>query len=175
MAINYKLDDAHRDYRTLLPACLNPLAAKYPQAKLREVRLFKFDINNHSLANADHDGIIEFNPYWFAREPRLLQEAALDHPEIDVSGHMLKWHRDATDEPLQVAAHEFGHILAQQIPTCLRWAKPAWEKATRDPSLAPSAYGLVNDSEFWAECFCMYELGLAPDWMRDEIAELLVT
>jgi hypothetical protein len=172
-AIRYKLDDAHPDYQRLIPELLSPLAEKYPQAKLKEVRLFEAKPGNRSLGNADAKGVIEFNPFWFRQPAAVLQAEAIDRPRLNIGGYMLAWHGLAVEEPAQVCVHEFGHILAQQIPECLRWSKDAWAKATRDPRLSPSAYGLVNDSEFFAECFCMYELGVAPDWMAREVAAVI--
>lgn len=168
MEIEYDLSDAHPDFVTQIPEIVGPLALRYPTAVLRRVGLYQLVPGDASMGRASPDGAVEFNPFWFGRDPRFLAEAAKDHPVVDVGGISMAWHGPMVDEPAHVVTHEFAHCVWYGLPPerASNWADARWLAATRDPSLAPTGYALANAVEYFAELFALVELGHGTqlDW-----------
>jgi hypothetical protein len=155
--VKYDLAKAHADYRGLIPPIVEALLAKYPRAALREV--YVGDPRNDkdiSLGYYDEDTKkIWMNSYWFQQSPLVLQKAAKSSP---------LFHGRMTAEPEHLVHHEFGHSVdwADHQKIAAR-RKEVWVAATKDPKSAVAAYGLTNDTEYYAELFAAVELGLASE------------
>jgi hypothetical protein len=163
--ITYDLDGAHLLHQMEIPAILDALLVKYPDAKLSRVNLFA-KLRDYSIASEEDrkGGEISLNDYWFSEKPEFLVEA---------SKTAKGWHCCLGREPQRVLTHEFGHCLADARPKLMVWAEWAWKQATRDPARASSGYALVNPGEYWAEEFAAYELGALAGPRREVMRGLL--
>lgn len=159
--VAFELDGAHPGHQAVIEATINRLAARYPMAPLREVKLYEPMPGDRSLGNADEPGVIKLNAYWFSQSPEVLQQAALEWPMMPLgNGREIPWHGQMLDEPEHTTCHEFGHILAQALPKVRRVAQTGWRADTKDPTKAVSGYAIaVGADEWWAENFAAHELG----------------
>ena len=146
----YSLEGAHALYRMEIPAVLDALVVKYPDAELQRVELFWKTLDRSIAATDTDSGTLRLNAYWFSKEPSFL---------IEASKGARGWHCCLGQEPRRVLTHEYGHSLMAARPWLRDYARPSWAAATRTPTLASSGYGLVDEDEWWAEEFSCYELG----------------
>jgi hypothetical protein len=182
--VEYRLEAAHPAYRPAIRDILDELCRRYPGVDLAAVDLYEPEIGDTSMADADENFVIWLNAHWFARPPEILQRAADEALHMPLGNcRWLQFHPLHDDILLDVLAHEYGHVVALSHPAVLDWAEAAWLAATEEPELAPCGYALANGmadeddgsvaSEFWAEAFAAFELGLAPSTMARQIAELV--
>jgi hypothetical protein len=158
--VRFSLDRAHPEHRDKIEGLIRGLLSHYPWVPLREVRLYQPKGNDRSLGDASKKGVISLNSYWFACDPKILEEAAENRVR---SPDGVAFHGLMAIEPDHVVTHEFGHILTDARPDWKAWTEPRWRAATRDTSSAPSGYAVANPGEYFAEAFAEYALGLAPD------------
>jgi hypothetical protein len=163
----FHLRDAHPVHQRIIETTITALCQKYPWVRCDVVRTYEPTVDDHSLANTDVSKTsIDLNLRWFSLDPGILRKAARE---------IGNWHV-ISEEPRRVVTHEFGHLVEMQYAKVPEWSQARWEAATTDPSLSPSLYGCTNPRELFAECFCEYDLGLAPPEraaaMRDLLAEL---
>jgi hypothetical protein len=175
--VEFDLSAAHPDYQRSIPAILLPLTELYPGAKLRSVVLFDPVPGDTSMGGV-RDGVIRLNAYWFARDPQILQGAALNRHVVEVGGIQMGWHGPMTDEPAQVLTHEFGHVAWDGLPRSEveEWTRERFRAATRDPYLSPSGYAMVGNPpllEFWAEMFALVHMGLATGDEASDMRDIL--
>lgn len=170
--ITYELSQAHPEYRPLIRGIIDRLAAKYPQAPLRTVRVYQGPPADRSEAYTTAREIA-LNKFWFEQPPAVLQKAARACREIELQGKRIAWHGKMVDQPAQLCTHEFGHSLSHNLPGWHSWASEARAAALKDPTMAPSGYSFCDIDEFWAESFAAYELGLAGQRIADAVGALL--
>lgn len=163
--VDFRLDGAHPAYRPLIERMIGDLLERYPAALLRTVRIYDPPEGDRSMGYTKK-GMISLNAHWFGRDPAVLRDEALTRPAVLLQGRRVAWHGGMIEEPDHLLAHEFGHVLSDALPGWRDFAGAARRVASRNPGMAVSGYGLVDDDEYWAECFAAFELGIA----RDEIA-----
>lgn len=154
-----------------MPSVLEPLAVRYPSARLRRVALYEPKRGDTSMGRTLDDGTVLLNAYWFARDPAALRKAAEKHPSVIVGGITIGWHA-YMPEPPQLLTHEFFHAVRNGAPVVMDWANDAWSACTRYPELAPSGYSLSDPEEFWAEAMALRELGF-PFFLLDDLEQFL--
>ncbi len=170
--IRFDLARVHPSFVPPIRQTIDALAARYPRAPLREVRLYEPKPGDRSMARTTaHE--IALNPYWFSRPVDELKEAAKRCTDVRLRGHVVIWHGGMNDEPIHVLHHEFAHSLSHGLPGWRALAGQARGRALADPALAVSGYGLANDDEYFAEMFAAYELGMLRGKDRDGMSELL--
>ena len=159
--ISFDLDRAHPWYRFVIRNQIWTLADKYPQASLKRVRIYRpASADDRSLGNADKNGVIALNEYWFAQPPEVLRHAAENWPLMPLGdGRFIEWHGPMTREPEHVLTHEYGHVVAQGNDAIAQWSDIYWNRITANPETAPTGYALSDIAECWAECFACCELG----------------
>jgi hypothetical protein len=173
--VNFLLTGSHADYKEIIEGTYEKLCKKYPFVDLSKVELYRPEENDTSMANASAGGVIRLNKYWFRYHPDALNKAAKKDVFVPARDEVILWHGPMVEEPEQVLTHEFGHVVEQANTGVVQeWAKKRWLEATKKPSLAPSGYGLTNPSEFFAEAFALYELGLADEKQQEEMYQLLL-
>ena len=170
--IRFDLACAHPSFVPPIRKIVGDLAARYPQAPLREVRLYEPKPGDRSMANTTAE-TIALNPYWFSRPISDLRDAATWNTQVRLRGHVVEWHGGMTDEPRHVLIHEFGHSLSHALSGWRALAGRSRSRALADPSLAVSGYGLSNDDEWFAEHFALVELGLANKQQIKELNAIL--
>jgi hypothetical protein len=173
--VEYRLDKAHPDYRRVIVQAYADLQMAYPFVKLTRVELIDpTSPTDTSMGAALPGGIIQLNAYWFAADPVTLNDAAKRDIEISAGDVKLLWHGLMVKEPDQVLSHEFGHLIEQSAPKVVQdWASLRWKAATRTPDLAPSGYALANSTEYFAEAFALFDLGLSDPASAADMKTLL--
>ena len=79
--IRYDLAGAHPSFVQPIRSILVALAWRYPQAPLREVRLYEPKPGDRSMANTTAE-TIALNPYWFSRPISDLRDAAMRNTQV---------------------------------------------------------------------------------------------
>jgi hypothetical protein len=175
LVITYALDNAHPDYQRLLSIGFDKLLAEYPKVKLNRVELFTPKDNDLSIGNVDEPGVIRLSARWFVEPPSVLAEAARTPP---------LYHGLLVEQPRQVIAHEFGHVLLDGLgKDAEQRAREAWLKATEMPleeiyvpaagaralasDVAPGEYSLAaSGNEYFSELLAAVDLGVATASQR---------
>lgn len=173
--VDYQLKQAHPFYQKEIPETYDDLLRRFPFTPLKRVEIYESEKpNDTSMGAAFPGGIIKLNAYWFSTGPERLNEAAKRDPEVDTGSGFIRWHGKMLDEPSQVLAHEFGHVVEMAAPELIQaWSEKRWQEATRYPMSAPSGYALSIPAEYFAESFALYALGLANNDQAQDIEELL--
>lgn len=168
--VEFNLSNAHPDFQRDVPAILAPLIKRYPGAKLLSVSLYGPIAEDTSMAGTYPGAEIRLNAYWFGRSPVAIQRASKPN-EIEVGGVTKGWHGPMVAQPEHLLNHEFGHVVGLSLPQheVEEWMLDRWQRATRDPSNAPSGYALTSPDEFFGEMFALVHLGFATD---DEASDL---
>jgi DNA topoisomerase-1 len=156
--VDFELDAAHPAHRVKIEGMIRGLCARYPRVPLKAVRIYQPEPDDRSMGNADEDGVISFNGFWFSQDPQVLEDAAVEDFIVPVAGKMMGWHGAMIDEPEHVIAHEFGHFAIQSLPELKQWAEELWQELTEDPAKAPAGYALAGPDECGAEVFAEHVL-----------------
>lgn len=158
--LKFELDKAAPEFQPIIQRRIIELTHKYPEAKLTRVYVgTPRKPKDISMGYYDeHKFEIWFNDYWMSK-PDMLVSAAKAQPHF---------HGEMIDEPIHVITHEFGHALELGLKDPAARMKKIWLAATKDPKKSPAQYGLVNETEYWAELFTACELGLANE---DQLAQ----
>lgn len=172
--MKFELKDAHPEVVPLIRDRFGLLIAKYPFVRLNLVSLYtpKSD-DDRSMGYTTDDGEIYFNKYWFSKPIKELNLASHEATRVPIGPREMRWHGRMFLEPDHVCTHEFGHAMADSVPSWGAWADAGWRAATSNPENAVSAYGLANASEWSAEQFAAVELGCALRGQTDEFYRLL--
>ncbi len=170
---HFDLKDAHPAYKVGIERILCGLADKYPWAGLRYVGLFEPTDVDRSLGRTEDGGKIYFNKRWFTQPPYILNEASRTNYKVLINGQEVLWHGKMLQEPLHVCTHEFGHVIAQQLPEYRDLAKSGWKASTTNNEHAVSGYALANPDEWWAETFCAVELGCGLPGQAESLYDLI--
>lgn len=170
--MKYELADAHPAFRPLIKRTIDDLFEQYPRCPLRAVRIYARKPGDRSMGNTTENGVISLNPYWFARDPAILEEAGRKQPIVRVGRVELLWHIPA-QEPIHVLVHEFGHVLGPTLDGYQEWCLSWWRRATANPENAPTGYALANPTEYFAEAFALTELGYSGKSWQESLLEML--
>lgn len=173
--VQFNLQKAHPEYQEKIEALIKGLLAKYPFTKLKAVSLFDPDkkVNDLSMGRTTPQGEITLNSYWFSQPPEFLQKSAQEKTEVDIGGNKVPWHGEMIEEPEHVITHEFGHVIALNLPGWKKFAETRRKQILKDTALAISAYECADDDELFAEDFAAYELGFADKDLQYEMDKLL--
>lgn len=133
---------------------------------MRRVELFDPKPEDLSIGNVDQPGVVALSLRWFSQDPTALRRAALAEP---------RFHGPLTAQPNQAIAHEFGHCLLDGLGAAAqRRNEAAWDRATRDPSLAPGPYALAaGGNEYFAELFAALDLNVITGPQRAALSYIL--
>lgn len=153
----FELDGLHRDYDREVRERYARLSVLYPRSRLRAVRTYR-KAGDESIAY-EAAGEIHLNLFWFGRSGDHLRLAGERGHRHGVSG-VAAWHDGMVREPAHVLTHEFGHVLARDLPGYQEFASQGHAAALGDPKLAATGYCLVDSPDEWfAETFAAGLLG----------------
>lgn len=170
----WSLDIAHPAHRLAIRDIITSLMERWPQAPLKEVRIYEPQEGDVSMGNADEPGVIALNAHWFAQPPKVLEEHAQRPRMMPLGGgRMIAWHGNMSEEPWHLCAHEFGHVLALTNKALRLWGQERWEYVTRYPEEALTGYEIADADECMAEGFALYSLGFAPPDLANAMATAL--